>query len=95
MPRIEVSGPVAVRDGVSVYQMRICDISQGGLKVACENMIAPDTDVVVSLPGFDPQAAVVRWSSSGHMGLTFNRLLTLSLLIDWIQLQRESGGAAG
>lgn len=95
MPRIEVSGPVTIRDGASAHQLRLCDISQGGLKVACEDMIAPDTDVVVSLPGFDPQAAVVRWSSNGHMGLTFNRLLTLGLLVDWIQQHRDGDGAVG
>jgi len=95
MPRIEISGPVSVRDGASVHQMRVCDISQGGMKVATDILITPDTDVVVSLPGLDPQAAVVRWSGSGHMGLTFNRMLTLSLLVDWIQQQRESDGSAG
>jgi hypothetical protein len=94
MPRIEVRAPVTIRDGATVHRMRICDISQGGLKVQSEDSIAPDTDVVVSLPGLDPQAAVIRWNGAGYMGLTFNRLLTLSLLVDWIQQQRGDESAA-
>lgn len=88
MPRVEVNGAVTIRDGASVHHMQLCDISQGGLKVESDTMIAPDTDVMVSLPGLESLAAVIRWSNAGYIGLTFNRLMTLSELIDWIQRQR-------
>lgn len=93
MPRIEIDTPVTVRDGATPMRTRARDISQGGLKVESTRLLAADTAVVVSIPGFDPQPAVVRWSGSGHMGITFNRLVTLSQLIDWLRHQRAAAVA--
>lgn len=95
MPRIEVDSRVTVRNGADVYRMRARDISQGGLKVEASTTLDPDSAIVVSLPGLAPRPAVVRWSASGEMGITFNRLVTLSELIEWLQHQRSGVTAAG
>ena len=95
MPRIEVDCFATLRDGANVVRLRACDISQGGLKLMCETPIAAGTDVVVSLPDVEPQRAVVRWREGGHLGVTFNRLLPLSMLVDWLQRQRDDMRAAG
>ena len=95
MPRIEVDSMVTLREGASTFRMRACDISQGGLKLACETTIPPGSDVVVSIPGIEAQRAVVRWSEDGQMGITFNRLLPLPSLVGWLQEQREDMRAAG
>lgn len=95
MPRIAIDNFVTLREGASTWRMRACDISQGGLKLQSETAVAPGTEVVVSLPEIEPQRAVIRWNEGGQIGLTFNRLLPLPLLVGWLQVQREGMRAAG
>jgi hypothetical protein len=90
MPRIEVTGFVTVREGASTYRMRVCDISQGGLKVQCENCLPVGADVVVTLNGIEPLHAVVRWASDDQMGIIFNSMLALPTLVEWLQAERET-----
>ena len=94
MPRIEVSCFATLRAGASTYRMRACDISQGGLKLIGETVIPVASDIVVSLPGLEPQRGVVRWNEGGQIGITFNRLLPLSDLVGWLQAQRDGIRAA-
>lgn len=84
MPRIEVSKFVTVREGATTYRMQVCDISQGGLKVECEICLPVGSDVVVTLAGIEPQAGVIRWAAGNQIGITFNRMLALPTLVDWI-----------
>lgn len=94
MPRIETSSFVTLREGANVRRARACDISQGGIKVETALPFARNADVVVSLPGMPPQPGVVRWTESGFAGITFNRLLPLSILIEWLQSKRATSRAA-
>ena len=93
LPRIEVASLITVREGASIYRMRLCDISQGGMKVACEAALAEGSDVVVTLPGIAPQPGVIRWAAPGAVGITFNRALALATLVDWLKEQRQSDRA--
>lgn len=94
MPRIEVNAHAAVRAGADTFRVRACDISQGGLKVATKAALPANTAVVVTLPGLAPQPGVVRWSDGTHVGITFNRLLALPVLVDWLRAQRDTSRAA-
>ena len=93
MPRIEVESFATLREGASTYRMRVCDVSQGGLKIRCEVRLSPGSDVVVTLAGIEPQPGVVRWVDDDMMGITFNRMLALPALVDWLQQQREMSRA--
>ncbi|GAC1578336.1 MAG: hypothetical protein NVS3B5_10930 [Sphingomicrobium sp.] len=95
MPRIEVQGFATVREGASTYRMRTCDISQGGIKVETMTILSTGSDVVVMLPGIEPMPGVVRWTEDGFSGITFNRLLSLPLLVNWLQEQRGAIRAVG
>ena len=95
MPRIETNCQATLRDGANVLRVLACDISQGGLKIRCETVVAQGSDVVVSLPGLEPQRGMACWSDDGFMGITFNRLLPLGELVGWLQGQRESQRSAG
>jgi len=88
MPRIAIDSIVTVRDGASIYRLRGCDVSQGGIKVHSATPIESGTEVVVTLLRLEPQPAVVRWSEGGQLGLTFNRSLPLPVLVGWLQDQR-------
>lgn len=94
MPRIETSSGVTIREGASIHRGRACDISQGGLKVATTVAFPRNAEVVVTLPGLAPQPAVVRWTDGGFAGITFNRLLPLPTLIEWLQHRRGESRAA-
>ena len=95
MPRIELPNLVIVRDGARIHRTRACDISQGGIKVRAPVALAPDTDVVVSLAGFEPLKAVVRWCEGDLVGISFNQVLTLTRLVGWLQQQRDGARMAG
>ncbi|WP_245198092.1 PilZ domain-containing protein [Sphingomonas kaistensis] len=94
MPRIETSSFCTIREGASVVRARACDISQGGIKVETDSPFGRNAEVVVSLPGLPPQPSVVRWTSDGFAGITFNRLLPLPQLIDWLKARSGSRNAA-
>jgi hypothetical protein len=95
MPRIEVDCFAIVRDGANTYRMRVCDVSQGGLKVESGVVLDRGCDLSVTLPGLAPQPASARWNEDGHMGITFNRLLPLGELVAWLQGVRDGLRAAG
>ncbi|MEO7814850.1 MAG: PilZ domain-containing protein [Sphingomicrobium sp.] len=94
MPRIEVDCHATVRDGATVHRMRVQDVSQGGLKLETAVVLNQGSDLVVSLPGLDPQPASVRWTEGGQLGVTFNRLIPLAELVAWLHAMREQLRAA-
>ena len=94
MPRIETKSHATLREGANHLRVRVCDISQGGLKIACETIIPRGSDVVVSLPGLEPQPGLACWVEDGFVGISFNRLLPLADLVSWVQEQRDTQRAA-
>ncbi len=94
MPRIEVDCFATVRDGGEVHRMRVHDVSQGGVKLESARVLDEGVDLVVSLPGLGPQSAAVRWSEDGFLGVTFNRLMPLGELVDWLRATRDQLRAA-
>jgi len=94
MPRIEIDCFATVRDGGMIHRMRVHNVSQGGAKLETPVILDPGADLVVSLPGLDPQPAAVRWSDDGYLGVTFNRLLPLAELVAWLRATREQLRAA-
>jgi PilZ domain len=95
MPRVEVSCFVSVRVGADVYGVQAHDISQGGMKIETDRELDLGSDVVVTLPGMEPHAGLLRWREGKFYGITFNRLLALSEVVNWLQTQREQLRAAG
>lgn len=94
MPRIETQAAVYVREGAQTWRLQCSDISQGGVKLVASVPLASGSDVVVTLPGLPPQPGVVRWSAGEHAGVSFNRPLSLSDLVGWLQAQRGTSRAA-
>ena len=94
MPRIEIDCFATVRDGAAVHRMRVHDVSQGGIKLETSVELSKGADLVVSLPGLDPQSATIRWIEAGQVGVTFNRLMPLADLVAWLQAMREQLRAA-
>ncbi|QNN66082.1 PilZ domain-containing protein [Sphingomonas rhizophila] len=95
MPRIEVDAPATLRQGADIARVRLVDISQGGAKVKCETRFAPMSESVLSLGSLPPIHGVVRWSGDGFVGLTFNRLVALPTLVEFLQGHQQTLRAAG
>jgi hypothetical protein len=95
MPRVEIRCIASVRQGATVYGILARDVSQGGIKLETNRELEIGSDVVVTLPGLAPQQGVVRWQENGCYGVTFNRLVALQDLVDWLHEQREMLRAAG
>ncbi len=95
MPRIEVDCIASVRDGANVFRLPVSDISQGGLKLRGDPVLEHGCDLSVSLPGLEPQPAALRWRHDGHVGISFNRLIPLAHLVNWLQGVRDGMRAAG
>lgn len=89
MPRIEVGCHATLREGANVIRVKACDISQGGLKIRTDTQLQPGAELVVSLPGLESQRGIACWCDEGFAGITFNRLLPLGELVEWLQGQRQ------
>lgn len=84
MPRMEVSGVGFIREGAILHRAALHNISQGGLSVDTANPLTVGGEVIVSLPGLPPQGAVVKWNDEGRYGITFNNVLSLAGLVEWL-----------
>lgn len=94
MPRVQVDSFITLREGASIHRVQLSDVSQGGLKIRCEVPFALGSDVVATLAGIAPQPGVVRWVEGDYIGVTFNRMLALPTLVEWLRDQRDSIHAA-
>lgn len=94
MPRIEVDCHATVREGAQSWRMRVIDVSQGGVKLESAALLPRGSDIIVTLPDLAPQPGVARWCEDGYIGVTFNRLLSLGELVDWLRSMRDEARAA-
>jgi hypothetical protein len=93
MPRIETQCHATLREGSTVVRVRVRDISQGGLKVECGTILPKGADVIVTLPGLEPQPGIACWVEGGFIGIAFNRLIPLGELVAWLNEQRARSAA--
>ena len=94
MPRVQIDCYATVRDGAVIHRLRVCDVSQGGVKLQGEAVLDPSSDLAVTLPGLPTQPAALRWTGGGYIGLTFNTLLALPELVEWLRSIRDESKAA-
>jgi hypothetical protein len=90
MPRVELSCVGFVREGALLHRAKVHNISQGGVNVETAKPLAIGADVTVTLPGLAPQGAVVRWNEGLKFGITFNSVLPLAGLVEWLNGRERS-----
>lgn len=93
MPRVEVRAVGFVRQGAFLHRVTINNISQGGVSARCSAELNVGAQVTVTVAGLAPLQAVVRWGGSGGYGITFNNVLGLPILVEWLHTQTSTGRA--
>jgi hypothetical protein len=93
LPRIEVDRLATLRCGARLHGVNTRDISQGGVKIECDQPLEPGRECVLTMEHFRPLQAQVRWSEGGLAGLSFNHLIPFPELMAWLK-NGENGGAA-
>jgi hypothetical protein len=90
MPRVEIRCTGSARQGAAISVIRLHDISQGGLKAESSRALTVGAEAVVTLPELAPIAGIVRWQDGQVHGIGFNRLLSLSELVEWLHARRAT-----
>lgn len=88
MPRVEAQCAATLRDGAIAHRVWVSDISQGGAKIRCDLVLPTRSQIVLTLPGLEPIAGIACWSDGGHLGMSFNRLLPLAEMVEWLKIRR-------
>jgi hypothetical protein len=94
LPRIEVDRLATLRCGARLYGVNTRDISQGGVKIECDQPLEAGRDVVLAIERFRPLQAMVRWCDGGLAGLAFNQLIPFSELMAWLKAGENGGPGA-
>lgn len=92
MPRVDVRAFARIRQGATVTQAVVHNVSQGGISAQCKDQLEVGMEATVSLPGLGPRQGVVRWSSRSGCGITFNSPVGLAMLVEWLQAHTSSEG---
>ena len=92
LPRIELDRLATLRCGARLYGVNTRDISQGGVKIECDQPLEPGREVVLMMENFRPLQALVRWCEGGLAGLSFHQLIPFPELMTWLK-NGETGGA--
>lgn len=85
MPRVDVRATALIRQGASVTRAIVHNVSQGGISAESKGEFEVGTAATVTLPGIEPRAGVVRWTSRSGCGISFNNPVGLAMLVEWLQ----------
>lgn len=94
MPRVDVRAFALIRQGGMIHRATVNNVSQGGISAECKDQLQVGKEATVTLAGLDPQPGVVRWSGSGGCGITFNSVLGLPALVEWLHAHSSAKGAS-
>ena len=89
MPRIELDCPAKLQSRGRFYNVRICDISNGGARVQMQRPLAVGSNLLVTIPDLPPLRGDVRWAEGVMMGVAFHEPLPFQILAEWLQERRE------
>lgn len=77
--RVQFKARMRLRDGREA-ETEVRNISRRGFMADCEEAIAPDTDLVLHLPGIGWVLAGVRWNRGKRIGCKFPDAISLARL---------------
>lgn len=84
LPRLEVKCEAEIQYGGQALLVEICDISQRGAKLHMRFPLARDSRLLLLIPDLGAYKATVRWSRGEAMGVSFDEVLPIIDLMEWI-----------
>jgi hypothetical protein len=88
-PRVRAAGQVLLRSGGQIHAAALCDISTSGAKIRTSKLLEFGPSLAITLRGFPPMKAYVRWMDDAHVGLVFDDHIPVELLSEWLAEQPE------
>ncbi len=84
-PRIDVDLPALLCIDDQEIEVRVCNISQAGLRVVTDRMFRPHGDCVIRLDGLGGRKARIQWCRGEETGLLLVQPLTYGEFVAWRQ----------
>jgi translation initiation factor IF-1 len=94
-PRLSLSLPIRLRTQESEHQAELCDISQGGARIADGGFGLIGDEVILTLDGLSAVRGQIRWRRKGRLGIVFDMLIPFESLARWAAAQNERMHMAG
>jgi hypothetical protein len=88
-PRIEVGCTATIRLGKLYHQVRVQDVSLGGMKVALDDPDCVGREVTVTVDSLRPARGRIRWHNDGHAGVVFDTPYSFEELGEWLAKRIE------
>ena len=83
-PRLAGSCQGWLELGRDTVMVEVCDLSQGGARIAADVVPAIGQRAVLAVHGLAPIAGEVRWRDEGNLGIAFDEPIPFDVLTDWI-----------
>ena len=94
-PRIELDIPATIRLGATHRAITLNNISQGGAKIYCADLLEPGLKVTLLVNGLAPLTGRVRWNRDGFAGVAFYTPVPFDLLAQWLPMAQAEIAADG
>lgn len=85
MPRIELEAPAWLEAGSRSEIATLEDLSDGGARIETRLRLVPHEQIVLTLDGFRPAPAIVRWVRGRTAGIAFVPELPWQELMPWLR----------
>lgn len=82
-PRASLTAPVLLTVDGRTVRGQFCDISTSGARVRTGAAVAPNSAVLLGLPGMPSLKAFVRWSDGEELGLVFAAPIPIEIIASW------------
>jgi PilZ domain len=88
-PRLTVASVARVTYNHVTKCLPICDISQGGCRLALAELLEKGKNIAVMIEGLEAVPATVRWCHDGFAGVSFVRPLPFNELAKWVEARNR------
>ena len=84
-PRLDITRDARIRVRDVVGKARILHLSQGGARLETGQAIPIGETIIVTIQGFEPRQAIVRWVNDEQYGLEFPQTISLHEFMSGLQ----------
>lgn len=94
MPRIELECSAWLEAGSRREIVKVSNLSDGGARIEAQMPLVAHEQIVLTLDGFRPAPATVRWVQGRSAGIAFSPELPWQELMPWLRKRQKPKGTA-